>query len=362
MGLGPRRLTGRLRRSRLSRSGFLCRQALGWTLCRRSRASWRQWRPCCQLFFLTLTSGPLQGRKRSFYLLVATDQTSAGALQIPHSVEALGIRARHGEGTRLRCLDVNCGLRSTAERQELEVGADKGPKSELAPEHAEEVLEDVMREDEEDSSAAKVAVVVVGGTGPRSCVRDLWPYAMPKDYYKAILSAIVGSEASSHFVYLSSTAHPAALLAAKDMNLQVHYVLDGCRGHSIAHGQKLMSDTLFREFYEAERKNAQHVKRVLEEDVRFTVLTAPILQAVRVDSVASDKNWRSGEDNCPSTEFLEQHLPRLFASELDKFGFQSPASTPSISGWQPIRCAPKAWLLCQAGGCETYEEDCWLDS
>ena len=275
-----------------------------------------------------MTAGPLQGRKRSFYLLVATDQASAAALPIPHTVEALGTRARHGEGIRLRCLDVNCGLRSAAERQELEVGGDNGTKSELASDHIEEAFDDVMQEEGEDPSAAKV---VAGGAGPRSCVRDLWAFAMPKDYYKAILSAIVVSEASSHFVYLSSTAHPAALLAAKDMNFQVHYVLDGCRGHSIAHGQKLMSDTLFREFYEAERKNAQHVKRVLEEDVRFTVLTAPTLQAVRLDSVASDKNWRSGEDNCPSTEFLEQHLPRLFASELDKYGSQSLASTSSIS-------------------------------
>jgi hypothetical protein len=228
-------------------------------------------------------------------------------------------------------LDVNCGLRSTAERQELELGGDdKGPKSELAPDHVETKFDDVLQETEEAPSAK--VVVVVGGTGPRTCVRDLFPYAMPQDHYKAILSAIVGSEASSHFVYLSSTAHPAALLAARDLNFQIHYVLDGCRPHSIAHGQKLLTDILFAELYAAELKSTQHVKRVHEDDVRFIVLTAPNLQTVRFDSVPADKNWRSGEDNCPGNDFLETNLPRLFSSELDKFGIQSLASTPSIIG------------------------------
>ena len=279
---------------------------------------------------MTLTAGPTQGRKRSYFLLVAMDPASAATAQIPHNIDALAIRARHGEGTRLRCLDANCPLRSTVERQELEVGGDdKGPTSELAPDHVETKFDDVMQEEAE---APLAKVVVVGGVGPRTCVRDLWAFGMPQDHYKAILSSIVGSEASSHFVYLSSTAHPAALLAARDMNFQVHYVLDGCRGHSIAHGQKLVTDILFSEIYAAEVKSTQHVKRVHEEDVRFISLTAPDLQAVRFDAVPADKNWRSGEDNCPSTDFLEVNLPRVFASELDKFGLQSLASTPSISG------------------------------
>jgi len=49
--------------------------------------------------------------------------------------------------------------------------------------------------------------------------------------------------------------------------MQIHYVLDSCRDHSIAHGQKLLSDTLFEEFYTAERLSSQHVKRVLERDL-----------------------------------------------------------------------------------------------
>ena len=287
--------------------------------------------PTLVVYFLTLTAGPTQGRKRSYFLLVAIDPASAATLQIPHSIEALAIRARHGEGTRIRCLDVNCGLRSTAERQELELGKDdKGPTSELAPDHIETKFDDVLQENEEAPSAK--VVVVGGGTGPRTCVRDLFPFAMPQDHYKAIFSAIVGSEASSHFVYLSSTAHPAALLAARDLNFQIHYVLDGCRPHSIAHGQKLLTDILFAELYAAELKSTQHVKRVHEDDVRFIVLTAPNLQTVRFDSVPADKNWRSGEDNCPGNDFLETNLPRLFSSELDKFGIQSLASTPSIIG------------------------------
>lgn len=205
------------------------------------------------------------------------------------------------------------------ERQELETGEDRGPRTELDPDHAEVQLEDVVQEDADDAASC-AKVIGVAGVGSRSCVRDLWPFALPKDYYKAILAAIVAAEASSHFVYVSSTAHPAALLAAKDMNMQIHYVLDSCRDHSIAHGQKLLSDILFDDFYAAERLSSQHVKRVLEQDLNFITVTAPSDQPVRFDSVAADKNWRSGEDNCPATEFLETNLPRVFASELDKFG------------------------------------------
>ncbi len=98
------------------------------------------------------------------------------------------------------------------------------------------------------------------------------------------------------------------------MNLQVHYVLDRCRGNSIAYGQKMLSGTLFNEIYEAERKSTQNVKRVHEEDVRVMVLPAPNLQAVRLDSVPADKNWRSGEDTCPSNGLVETNLPGPFAA------------------------------------------------
>ena len=94
----------------------------------------------------------------------------------------------------------------------------------------------------------------------------------------------------------------------------------------------MLSDPLFSELYEAECKITQHVKRMHAEDVRFIVLTAPSLQSVRFDSVAASKTCWSGEDNCPGTEFVETNLPRVFSSELDKFGIQSLASTPSIIG------------------------------
>ena len=278
--------------------------------------------PTLSRFFVTLTAGATHGRKKPFFMVMACDQASAPSLNVPHVIEALTVRARPGEGTRLRCLDENCGLRSAEERQELELSSARdNPKAELNVEHTEVAIDDQIQEEED--AGQKIEVVGVKGVTERTCIRDLWPYGMPREFYKTLLSKIVGSEAGAHFVYLSSTAHPGALAAGRFLKMQVHCVLSDTKHHSVAHGQKLLRDSIFQEILETERANTQHVKRVLEADVRYVNLVAPSTQSVRFDTVACDKNWRSGNDTCPSADFLETSLPRLFASELDRFGFQS---------------------------------------
>jgi len=98
-------------------------------------------------------------------------------------------------------------------------------------------------------------------------------------------------------------------------------------------------------------------------------VTAPSDQPVRFDSVAADKNWRSGEDNCPATEFLETNLPRVFASELDKFGLQqSLARGRSMHGFILCfglieRClSASVSRLFHAGAVRRRAKGCWLDS
>jgi len=63
---------------------------------------------------------------------------------------------------------------------------------------------------------------------------------MPKEFHKSLMSGMLGSEAIGHLVYMSSSAHPAALLAGRDMKMNAHCLLPCVREHSRAHGQLLL--------------------------------------------------------------------------------------------------------------------------
>jgi hypothetical protein len=296
--------------------------------------------PTLETFIIQVTCGPQQGlKKRPQLCIFSVDQGSTKGLQVPNSVDALSCRAKRGECTRLRCLDATCPLRSIEERQALEANKDGGDvtTAELDADHLEAVVPDRAEEGEEDDApvgghgstvqglgghGSTVQGLGPGGQGCR-VVRDVWPFAFPKDFYKALIGGILGTEGVSHFVYITASSHPAAVLAARDMNMTVHIAPVGIRHHSLGHGQLILRDTLFREFYEAERASASHHKRVLEAELRFVDLMAPAEQPVHFDSVppaSEGGNWRSGLDLCPTTSHLEMAIPRLLSSELDSMG------------------------------------------
>lgn len=271
--------------------------------------------------YITLTCGPDQRRRKPQILVYALDQTSAKAGAVPNVIDALVARARPGEQTRLRCLDRNCGLRSAEERQRLEVDEDRGASTELSVDHQAVLSADLAEEDD----AADEPVVVVGAdtVGKSLLVRDLWTFAHPKDFYKLLLTGTLGSEIASTFVGISSTAHPASLLAARDLSMNAHCLLSSASNHSAGHGLQILRDTLFSEAYAAEQKNTAHAKRVLEDELSFAVLRAPDEQPVSFWSVPPTEGcWRSGMDLCPSTEQLLELLPKQFSSELEACGLR----------------------------------------
>ena len=274
-------------------------------------------------FLVQLTCGPAQKRRRPHFCWVAVDKESAKTLVIPNSIDALVWRAKACEGVRMRCLDRHCPLRSVEEKLNLEVveGTKDKPKPacEIDDEHTEFPVADVVEEDD-DEGAAEETIIIPPGTD-RSCIRDLWPFAYGKEYYSALITGIVGSEAIAHFVYVAATAHPAALLAAQELGMGVHVVLSKVRQHSASHGQLLLRKTIFHDIYEVEKKSAQHAKRVLLGDLAFVPINAPIDQPVFFfDVQPTGGNWRSGVDSCPATDFLERAVPKLLAAELEKFG------------------------------------------
>ena len=88
----------------------------------------------------------------------------------------------------------------------------------------------------EEEDAEPEETIIVPQTD-RSCVRDLWPFAYGKEYYKNLFAGLLGSEAIAHFTYIAATAHPAALLAGHELGMAVHIVLTKVGQHSISHGK-----------------------------------------------------------------------------------------------------------------------------
>lgn len=280
--------------------------------------------PTLAHYVVMITSGRYHGTRAMQYAVVALDPESAKDKRIPHSIEALAVRAKRGECTRLRCLDQDCGLRSTQESLEMaKVAGDKHPDIEIDPEHLEEKFADCVEEEEGEEDV----VVVVEGvkpTGPgRAMVRDLWPFAMPRDYYKGLMSGILDGETSSHALVLTGTAHPASTLAFRDLSMTVHVVMYNVKGHSRSHGQKVLKDQLYAELYAVERASSRHDKRVLERDATFITVRAPLDQPVRFDSVELVAGtWRSGIDLTPTSETLERQIPKLIFQELEAMGLR----------------------------------------
>ena len=58
-----------------------------------------------------------------------------------------------------------------------------------------------------------------------------------KAHFTRILSELMAGTALHHLIYISATAHPAALLAAVDMGAMAHCWLGTMKEHSIAHGK-----------------------------------------------------------------------------------------------------------------------------
>ena len=274
-------------------------------------------------YLVQITCGPAQKKRRPHYCWVALDKESAKALVIPNSIDALQRRAKPREGVHMRCLDRFCSLRTVEEKQSLEVaeGKEKKPEPgcEIDAEHNEVQADDVAEEDEDDGPPEEV---IVSPVCDRSCIRDLWPFAYGKEYYKAMIMGIIGSEAIAHFIYISATAHPAALLAAHELGMGVHVVLSKVRQHSTSHGKLLLRNTIFTELYAIEKKSAQHAKRVLVGDLAFVPIAAPRDQPVFFfdASPSKDGNWRVGIDSCPTSEFLERAVPKLLSRELEMLG------------------------------------------
>jgi hypothetical protein len=282
--------------------------------------------PPMHVFTIQLVHGEKQNRKRKpVYLVVVGPADSPD--DVPIFIAALATRAKVGEMTRMRCMSSCCPLRPQVEMDALMSGGKKLeellPECEINPDDMDGVTADVeMADADEDALEAVTAPKEDDITVPpfaRGFMVDLWPYAFGCDYCKHVVQALFGQTNPNEFVYVSTTAHPSAILAAHDMKIATHVLLDRVKVHSTQHGQLILKSALQDGFYKIEKdKENLSEKRFLSTELSFVRVASPAEQPIMFDDVAVQKEtWRSKVDVAPAGKDLEIAVPHLVVSKLD---------------------------------------------
>ena len=154
---------------------------------------------------------------------------------------------------------------------------------------------------------------------------ELWPWAHPKEFYKRIFTGLLQNEAMRHFVYMTTSAHPSALLAANDLQMDCHTFFHKVKKHGQAHGEAILRGTLFKQMLQLEKRSAPENKRVLSGELSFSQIQAPELQHVRFGEVLPDgktSKWRAGFNMIIPSDLLQTEIPRLTDIELENYGLK----------------------------------------
>ena len=156
--------------------------------------------------------------------MVALASTHFGKDSVPASI-TLAAKAKSSEHTRLRCLDRHCPLRSLEERAELNAVLDAAAASddasiplsvEIDPDDQEAPgIDDEIEGEEEDAEGNPVEPIP-----PQArCVQELWPFAFPKEWYKAIILGVTKGSRPSCIVLLTTSAHPSPAFVAHEFRI-----------------------------------------------------------------------------------------------------------------------------------------------
>ena len=317
-------------------------------------------------YLVQITHGNVQRKmKVPAYLLLA----QAGDDGVPVSVPALNLRAKSSEKTRLRCVSVECSLRPPGELEhliqlaggKLEKVVEAGSHCELNTDDLqggagdEDVPDEEGAEPEAGEGQAEEELEQLPPPPGKRMPIDLWPFAFAKDYYKCLLSSLGGASGTpAHVVLVTTSAHPAPLLAMHDLGIKGHVLFDRVRRHAIAHGEEIMKKCLLDDFLAKERRKeaAAGQKRVLTTEIETFDAPAPDEQPVKFWEVAvgsSRSAWRTGMDNGLDPEATDTLLSRLLAKEADEYESRVRVSVRrGVCGpgpGQAVRGRPR-WRIC----------------
>jgi len=156
-------------------------------------------------------------------------------------------------------------------------------------------------------AAAAYSMLVPGSYNSPPCADQgmkLYAAAWPMACYTRALETVVKVQEHTHIVYMTRSAHPGFIAAARSCNVPIFALVTGCTDHSFNHGQVLLAQLL-------KLKNAAEAKKACETKGPSAV-SATSLQFWEVTPVTPDdqvhrfyekepeQNWRSGLNKVPN--------------------------------------------------------------
>lgn len=125
----------------------------------------------------------------------------------------------------------------------------------------------------------------------------------------------------THLLYLSRTAHPSYIIAAREFGLKVIALVEGANEHSQRHGDALLRSLLtHRKLKEASLALPAGQKRSRPaDDQNYITIDAPADQIIRLKDVAPTEasKWRGGLNKSPQE--LSEKITRLLQWEQASF-------------------------------------------
>ena len=162
-------------------------------------------------------------KKRPSYIVVIVTKNFHDTDSMDSLIH-VSYKGKPRECTRLRCLDKDCPLRSDEERAKLNAVVDsamgdlsKVPKdTEIEPDDREAAdVDDNVEEEAADGDEEEGGVPVPPPNEPKvRCVQELWPFAMPKEWYKQIIHKVMGGGRPHCIVVMTTSAQPLDLCAS----------------------------------------------------------------------------------------------------------------------------------------------------
>lgn len=149
---------------------------------------------------------------------------------------------------RLRCTERLCPFRTAAQRAslsatggQLDEEIDADDKDEVPDS---DLFAEMMQEDDEDESQHGVEEVLADsmadvGEKKKDYIVDLWCFARPTAHYVPLLRDFGMASPGAICVILTSTAHPASSLAARELGCEAYVMSERLKRHSLLHAQDI---------------------------------------------------------------------------------------------------------------------------
>ena len=175
--------------------------------------------PDLQHWAIQLNAGTHQTSARPNYCIYL-ERGAASSTAIPTFVKCLRLRSPVPEGLGKTCGDTNC----PHNRSEEDKFADDAEVDLFDPQ---------ADEADEDDAMEEVAIEQLhSSSGKRGKAVPLWPFSYNSKFYSAIFQEVGRIESVLCVLYLGSSAHPSALVAARSFNKLTLALLDRPSEHS----------------------------------------------------------------------------------------------------------------------------------